>query len=172
IEWMVHLLAQDPVEVGQVDDHAGLGVGVPGDGDLQIVVVAVAVRALLAVDLAVLLRGPARSPQAAARVEVDLAREADHGGTEDTPPDRPDLESSGLQERGTPMNIYSTSAELRRALGAYARPQASDDGLAIADPARFRDEIVDGLVWTAVFGPPETRDDARRAIREAAEALG
>jgi fructose/tagatose bisphosphate aldolase len=70
------------------------------------------------------------------------------------------------------MNIYSTTAELRAALAAYARPQVSGDGLAIADPERFREEIVDGLVWTAVFGPAETRDAARHAIREAAEALG
>jgi len=70
------------------------------------------------------------------------------------------------------MNIYSTTAELRAALAAYARPQVSGDGLAIADPERFREEIVDGLVWTAVFGPAETRDAARHAIRESAEALG
>jgi len=70
------------------------------------------------------------------------------------------------------MNIYSTPAELRDALAAYARPQTSGDGLAIANPARFREEMIDGLVWTAVFGPAETRDAARRAIRETAEALG
>src|SRR5262249_52480972 len=70
---------------------------------------------------------------------------------------------------GEPMTLYSTTAELRAALAAYARPQVSGDGLAIAMPDRFREEIVDGLVWTAVFGPEETRDAARRAIRESAE---
>lgn len=70
------------------------------------------------------------------------------------------------------MNLYATSAELRQALAAHARPRPSGDGIAIADPERFREELIDGLVWTAVFAPAEARDAARTAIREAAEALG
>ncbi len=72
------------------------------------------------------------------------------------------------------MNLYSTSAELRKALAPFWRAATSGDsrGLTIADPERFRREMLDGLVWTAVFAPAEARDEARRAIREAAEALG
>ena len=47
-----------------------------------------------------------------------------------------------------------------------------DGGLIVTDPARFRAEMIDSLVWTAVFGPPEAREAARRGIREAAESLG
>ncbi|MDQ5858818.1 MAG: class II fructose-bisphosphate aldolase, partial [Acidobacteriota bacterium] len=44
--------------------------------------------------------------------------------------------------------------------------------LAVSDPARFREEAVDGLAWTAVFGGPGEKEAAREAIRLAAAALG
>ncbi|MGH9400321.1 MAG: class II fructose-bisphosphate aldolase [Thermoanaerobaculia bacterium] len=47
-----------------------------------------------------------------------------------------------------------------------------DGALAVTNAGRFRSEVVDGLVWTAVFGPPPARDAARRSIREAAASLG
>ena len=70
------------------------------------------------------------------------------------------------------MNLYSTVAELQRALAAFVRRKPSGDGVTIADPTRFREEMVDGLVWTAVFAPADACVAARTAIREAAEALG
>jgi hypothetical protein len=70
------------------------------------------------------------------------------------------------------MNIYANAAELRQALAPHLRPNPSGDGFTIADPRRFRAEMVDGLVWTAVFAAAEARDAGRIAIREAAEALG
>ena len=44
--------------------------------------------------------------------------------------------------------------------------------LAGSDPAGFREEGVDGLVWTAVFGAPGEKESAREAIHLAAAALG
>ena len=44
--------------------------------------------------------------------------------------------------------------------------------LAGSDPAGFREEGVDGLVGTAVFGAPGERERAREAIRLAAAAFG
>jgi fructose/tagatose bisphosphate aldolase len=44
--------------------------------------------------------------------------------------------------------------------------------LAASDPARFREEAVDPLVWTAVFGGPGEKEAARESIRLAAAALG
>ena len=69
------------------------------------------------------------------------------------------------------MNLYSTSAELKEAL-IRSGTVRHDGGLVVTDPARFRAEMIDSLVWTAVFGPPEARESARHGIREAAEALG
>jgi len=69
------------------------------------------------------------------------------------------------------MNLYSSSAELREALTRSGTVRL-DGGVVVTNPARFRAEMIDALVWTAVFAPPETRDAARHAIREAAESLG
>jgi hypothetical protein len=69
------------------------------------------------------------------------------------------------------MELYSTVAELDHALAPHLAA-ARAGGLSIADPCRFRSEIIDSLVWTAVFAPPATRAAARRVIREAAESLG
>ena len=44
--------------------------------------------------------------------------------------------------------------------------------LRVTRPEEFRAEVVDSLVWTAVFGQPSVRDSARRAIREAAGSVG
>ena len=69
------------------------------------------------------------------------------------------------------MDLFATPAELEDAL---VRSQAvrRDAALAVTNPARFRSEVVDSLVWTAVFGKGEARDAARRDIREAAASLG
>ena len=69
------------------------------------------------------------------------------------------------------MNLYSTVEELREAvrLSGAAR---FDGGLVVTNPLRFRTEVLDALVWTAVFGKADTKDAARHAIREAAESLG
>ena len=69
------------------------------------------------------------------------------------------------------MNLYSTSAGLREAL-VLSGTVRHDGGVVVTNPERFRAEVVDSLVWTAVFGPAGARDAARRAIREAAESLG
>jgi fructose/tagatose bisphosphate aldolase len=44
--------------------------------------------------------------------------------------------------------------------------------LAVSNPARFREEAVDPLVYTAVFGGPGEKEAAREGIRLAAAALG
>jgi fructose/tagatose bisphosphate aldolase len=69
------------------------------------------------------------------------------------------------------MNLYSTPAEIQEAL-ARSGTARHDGGVVVTNPARFREEMVDALVWTAVFAPPAARDAARRAIRESAEWLG
>ena len=69
------------------------------------------------------------------------------------------------------MNVYSSPEGIREAirLSGCAR---FDGGLKVTNPQRFRTELVDALVWTAVFGPADARNAARHAIREAAESLG
>ncbi|MDQ2870132.1 MAG: class II fructose-bisphosphate aldolase [Acidobacteriota bacterium] len=69
------------------------------------------------------------------------------------------------------MELFLTSGELARFL-ERSETVGRGDPLRIVDPARFREGIVDSLVWTAVFGDPEVRDVARRTIREAARELG
>lgn len=69
------------------------------------------------------------------------------------------------------MNLYSTSTALREAL-LLSRTVRFDGGVVVTHPARFRDEMVDSLVWTAVFAPADAREAARHAIREAAASLG
>jgi len=69
------------------------------------------------------------------------------------------------------MNLFSTEAELDEELeraGAVSR----NGRLRVTDPPRFREEAVDGLVWTAVFGGRDSREPARIAIHEAAASLG
>jgi hypothetical protein len=69
------------------------------------------------------------------------------------------------------MNLFATPAEIDQAL-AGSQAARRDGALAVTNAARFRTEVVDGLVQTAVFGPLPARDAARRAIREAAASLG
>lgn len=69
------------------------------------------------------------------------------------------------------MTVYSTAAELEDDLdrsGTIRREGA----LVVLDPVRFREQTLDGLVWTAVFGGRDAKEPARRAIREAAASLG
>jgi fructose/tagatose bisphosphate aldolase len=44
--------------------------------------------------------------------------------------------------------------------------------LVVTDAAGFRSNLLDSLVWTAVFGNAEVRDACRHRIREAAASLG
>ncbi|MEX0880838.1 MAG: class II fructose-bisphosphate aldolase, partial [Thermoanaerobaculia bacterium] len=69
------------------------------------------------------------------------------------------------------MDLYSTPAEIQEALIRSATVR-QDGGLVVSNPARFRAEMIDSLVWTAVFAPEAARDAARHAIREAAHSLG
>ncbi len=69
------------------------------------------------------------------------------------------------------MDLYSTPAEIQEALIRSATVR-HDGGLVVSNPAGFRAEMIDSLVWTAVFAPEAARDAARHAIREAAHSLG
>jgi hypothetical protein len=69
------------------------------------------------------------------------------------------------------MDLYATSADLEDAL-VRSEAVRRDAALAVVNPLRFRSEVLDGLVWTAVFGKGEAREAARRDIREAAASLG
>ncbi len=69
------------------------------------------------------------------------------------------------------MNLYSSPTEIVSALKQSGTVR-HDGGLVVVNAARFRAEMIDALVWTAVFGPPEAQAVARRCIREAAESLG
>jgi fructose/tagatose bisphosphate aldolase len=48
----------------------------------------------------------------------------------------------------------------------------SVEPVTVIDARGFREQALDSLVWSAVFAPEETRQAARRAIREAAASLG
>lgn len=69
------------------------------------------------------------------------------------------------------MNLYSTAAELDEGLD-LAGTVSRGESLVVTDPVRFREETLDGLVWTAVFGGRDAREPARVAIRDAARSLG
>lgn len=69
------------------------------------------------------------------------------------------------------MDIYSSAEELNVSLDR-SECVRRDGGLVVTDPERFRAEILDALVWTAVFGRGEVREEARQAIRSAAASLG
>jgi fructose/tagatose bisphosphate aldolase len=65
----------------------------------------------------------------------------------------------------------SPAADLRARLDGVAT--VTDDGLEIADERRFRGELLDGLVFDAVFADdPGARDAARWVIWSASQALG
>jgi len=68
------------------------------------------------------------------------------------------------------MNIYSSVEELREVV-ARSGAARFDGGLVVTRPNDFRNNVLDGLVWTAVFGGKDVKDAARHAIREAAESL-
>jgi fructose/tagatose bisphosphate aldolase len=69
------------------------------------------------------------------------------------------------------MELFSTTAQLNDYLAASGAA-VEGDRIAVRDARRFREETIDSLIWSAVFGPAETREAARRAIREAAASLG
>ncbi len=68
------------------------------------------------------------------------------------------------------MELFATTHDLRDFL--KRSHAAGGDPVRVTDPARFRAEVTDSLVWTAVFGKADVRDAARRAIREAAASMG
>jgi fructose-bisphosphate aldolase, class II len=69
------------------------------------------------------------------------------------------------------MNLYSTAAELEEDLDRSGAIRHGET-LVVQNPDRFRHDTIDGLVWTAVFGIRDTKEAARRAIRDAAASLG
>jgi fructose/tagatose bisphosphate aldolase len=69
------------------------------------------------------------------------------------------------------MNLYANATDLEEQLDRSGTVRR-EGPLVVADPARFREETIDGLVWTAVFGIRDAKEAARRAIREAAASLG
>jgi fructose/tagatose bisphosphate aldolase len=69
------------------------------------------------------------------------------------------------------MELFTTAAQLNDSLAASGAA-VEGDRITVRDAGRFREETIDSLIWTAVFGPGEARDAARRAIREAAASLG
>ena len=68
------------------------------------------------------------------------------------------------------MPIYSTAAELEDSLDRSGTIRR-EGSLVVVEPVRFREETLDGLVWTAVFGGRDAKEPARLAIREAAASL-
>ncbi len=69
------------------------------------------------------------------------------------------------------MDLFATPAAIDERLAA-SQAARRNGALVVTNPARFRSEVVEGLVLTAVFGPAPARDAARRDIREAAASLG
>jgi hypothetical protein len=69
------------------------------------------------------------------------------------------------------MELFSTPAALDDFL-LRSETVEGNKPLRVTRPEEFRAEVVDSLVWTAVFGQPSVRDSARRAIREAAGSVG
>jgi fructose/tagatose bisphosphate aldolase len=67
--------------------------------------------------------------------------------------------------------VYETPDAMKESL-ALLEALREDGAVAVKNPALFRNEVVDGLVWTAVFGKSDVREAARRAVREAAASLG
>src|SRR5262249_32002784 len=68
------------------------------------------------------------------------------------------------------MELLATSGDLDKLLASTET--AEGHPISVTDPARFRAEVVDSLVWSAVFAKGDAREAARRAIREAALSLG
>jgi fructose/tagatose bisphosphate aldolase len=69
------------------------------------------------------------------------------------------------------MELFSASQDLDAFLRRSEAVESS--GVArVTDAEGFRRDVLDSLVWTAVFARGEARDAARRVIREAAASLG
>ncbi len=69
------------------------------------------------------------------------------------------------------MELFLTPRELADFL-EKSETVGRGSPLRIIDAPRFREGVLDSLVWTAVFGKGESRDECRRTIREAARELG
>ncbi len=69
------------------------------------------------------------------------------------------------------MELFGSPRELDAFLAGLESVRR-DGRLVVTDPAEFRQDAAESLVWTAVFGKGDVREAARRAIREAAACLG
>src|SRR5204863_7634813 len=69
------------------------------------------------------------------------------------------------------MELFSAPDELDDFL-RRSETVERDGPVRVTRPEEFRAEVIDSLVWTAVFGQPSVRDAARRAIHEAAGSVG
>src|SRR6266566_4391276 len=99
---------------------------------------------------------------------MDRAREPHHGSKLAHGSGSARIPAAAAQHA---MNLYSSASELDEDLdrsGTVSR----NGSLAVTNPPRFREEILDGLVWTAVFGGRDAKEAARITIREAAASLG
>ena len=69
------------------------------------------------------------------------------------------------------MDLYTNPDQLKKDL-IGSETVEWNGSLRVTRPADFRAGALENLVWTAVFGPPDARALARRAVREAAASLG
>ena len=69
------------------------------------------------------------------------------------------------------MELFANPSDLDQFL-ARSQTCGAVRPVTVTDRQRFRDEVVDSLVWSAVFAKTEAREAARRAIRESAGSLG
>ena len=69
------------------------------------------------------------------------------------------------------MDLYSNPEQLKKDL-IGSETVEWNGSLRVVRPTDFRAGALENLVWTAVFGPPETKALARRLVREAAASLG
>ncbi len=69
------------------------------------------------------------------------------------------------------MELFLTTEEIADFL-RLSETLGHGEPLTIVDPERFREGVVDSLIWTGVFGKGEAREVCRRTIREAARELG
>ena len=69
------------------------------------------------------------------------------------------------------MELFAKASELD-AFVASSEAVRAGEPLEVVDRTAFRADLIDTLVWNAVFAPADARDRARKRIREAATSLG
>ncbi len=69
------------------------------------------------------------------------------------------------------MELFRNVADLAASLKSCEAVEPGSP-LRVTDAARFRSGLLDSLMWTAVFGNAEVREESRLRIREAAASLG